>query len=217
MRTGTKRALRTTIHDKTWNIIADCVTSVYQETEDGKYRYLGYDHTGDLDENGHYMVDADDYWIHINGILVCYEDKGQMETEDGTVFKGDVKARLNGKEDIIIHVQWDAVEGEDAESWTGYVTGYDFVADTELYTAIRKGSQKFKTGDRVSFLFDYYDENGELTDTSTYGSTLVVTRQSDLIVQDEPLPDGNIKFLGILTDVFQRQIMTEVIDAHIGD
>ncbi|MBQ9273049.1 MAG: hypothetical protein IJ227_04970, partial [Mogibacterium sp.] len=98
--------------DKTWDIISDCVTAVYQKADDGTYRYLGYDHTGGLDENGHPMVDMDDRWIHINGRLVCYEDKGQMETEDGTVFKGDVKARLNGTEDIVIHIEWNAVSDE---------------------------------------------------------------------------------------------------------
>ena len=110
--------------DKTWDIIADCRTRVYQKTEDGRLRFLGNDHVGDNDENGHPMVDVDDMWIHINGHLVYYDAQQPRETEAGTVFSGDTRARLNGQDEIIIHIEWDpAKEGEDAE--VSRIIGYD--------------------------------------------------------------------------------------------
>ena len=200
--------------DKTWDIIADCVTVVYQKTEDGSLRYLGFDHFGDDDADGHPMVDMDDRWVHINDKLVCYEDNGSIETEDGTVFTGEVKAKLNDEGEILIHVQWDAASDSADGVETGHVTGYDFVNDELAFT--KKGTQKFKTGDRIEFLFDYYDEEGNLIETKPAGS-LRVTTMEKLKVEDRALEDCDIQFLGRLTDAYQRQLLTEIIEAHIGD
>lgn len=216
--TDTGEGYSVQLPDKTWDIIADCVTVVYQKTEDGRLRYLGFDHFGDDDANGHPMVDMDDRWVHINDKLVCYEDNGSVETENGTVFTGDVKARLNGEDDILIHVQWDAASGSADGVETGHVTGYDFVSDEQAF--MKKGTQKFSTGDKIEFLFDYYDEEGNLIGTEPSGS-LRVTTMDRLKVADSELEDCDIqflgKFLGRLTDAYQRQLLTDVIEAHIGD
>lgn len=214
--TDTGNGFSVQLPEKTWNIIADCVTAVYQKTDDGKLRYLGSDHLGDNDENGHPMVDMDDRWVHINDRLVCYEDRGALETENGTVTIGDVKARLNGSEDIVIHVEWDADEnGEGSE--TGKVTGYDLVSDMEIMGPMAKGTQEFKSGDRIDFMFEYYNESGELVSTESYGRTVIVNTMDRLSVTDSPLEECDIEFLGMLTDAYQREYLTEVVDAHIGD
>ena len=58
----------------------------------------------------------------------------------------------------------------------------------------------------IDFLFDYYDDEGNLADTGTYGRTIVVTKQDNLKVEDKQLEDCDIEFLGILTDVYQRRL-----------
>lgn len=201
--------------EKVWNVISDCRTAVYQKTEDGKLRYLGSDHIGDNDENGHPMVDMDDRWVTINGQLVCYEDQPVKETESGDVFNGKIKARLNSEEDIYVYVEWYPVEeGSDAPE-TGYVTGYEFADDT--FAFMEKGMQSFKSGDRIEFLFEYYDEEGKLIAEEPYGGSIIVSTMDRLKVEDSPLEDGDIEFLGVLTDVYQRDYMTETIEAHIGE
>ena len=212
--TDTGEGYSVQLPDKTWNIIADCVTLVYQKAEDGRMRYLGYDHTGDLDKDGHPMVDMDDRWVHINGQLVCYEDSGAKETEEGIIYTGDVKARLNGSEDIKIHVEWDASDSEDGTE-TGCVTGYDF--EDDAFSFMERGSEKFNTGDKIEFLFDYYDEEGNLVSTEPYGKSIRVTTMDRLKVEDAPLEDCDIQFYGVLTDAYQRNLITEGIEAHIGD
>ena len=202
------------IPDKTWDIIADCRTRVYQKTEDGTFRFLGNDHVGDDDENGHPMVDVDDMWIHINGHLVYYDAKTPRETDAGTVFSGDTRARLNGEDEIIIHIEWEpAKEGEDAV--VGHVIGYDYADDDMSFMS--KGMETFMPGDSIEFLFDYYDEEGKLVGTEAYGGRLLITKPENLKAEDRPLPDGDIKFLGVLTDVYQRELMTEVLEGHIGE
>ncbi len=202
------------IPDKTWDIIADCRTRVYQKTEDGRFRFLGNDHIGDNDENGHPMVDVDDMWIHINDHLVCYDAKTPRETEVGTVFSGDARALLNGKDEIIVHIEWDPVK-EDEDGATGHVIGYDFADDKMSFMS--KGMETFVPGDSIEFLFDYYDEEGKLTGTEPYGGRLIITKPENLKAEDKALPVGDIQFLGVLTDVYQRELMTEVMEGHIGE
>ena len=212
--TDTGNGWQVQLPKKTWGIIADCRTAVYMKTEDGRLMFLGYDHIGDNDADGHPMVDVDDMWININGHLVYYDAKMPKETEEGTVFSGDTRARLNDEDEIIVHIEWDPVKG-DEDAASGHITGYDYVDDDMYFTA--KETQTFKPGDSLEFLFDFYDEQGKLVGTEAYGSKLRVIKPENLKAEDQPLPDGDIQFFGILTDVYQREIMTEVLEGHIGD
>lgn len=210
--TDTGNGWQVQLPDETWDIIADCRTAAYQKDEQGRMRFLGYEHFGDEDENGHPMFDMNDTWIHVNDHLVYYDSKTPRETDDGTVFTGDTRAKLNGKDDIIVHIEWDPVkEGEEAVA--GHVTGYDFADDDKSF--MRKGTQQFRPGDKIEFIFDYYDEEGKLVATEPYGGSLRVTKQESLTVEDQPFEPGAIEFLGVLTDVYQRQLMTEVLEAYI--
>ena len=216
--TDTGAGWKIELPEKTWAIIADITTAVYQKTEDGRLRYLGTDYIGDDDENGHPMVDMDDHWVHINGQLVCYEGKAVRDTDEKVTYTGEVKAKLNGKEDIILHIEWNSVPGSDGAEAVekGVVTGYDLVnSDTPIF--MRKGTEKLKTGDRINFVFDYYDEEGNLLSTETYGKTILVTKMEAISVTDDPLPDGDIEFLGVMTDVYQRKLMTETLYGQIGE
>ena len=200
--------------EKTWGIVADCRTAVYMKTEDGRLMFLGYDHIGDNDADGHPMVDVDDLWININGHLVYYDAKVPIETEKGTVFSGDTRARLNGEDEIILHIEWDPVKA-DEDAVTGHITGYDFAEDDLSFMS--KGTQTLKPGDSLEFLFDFYDEEGKLIGTEAYGSKLRVIKPENLKAEDGPLPDCDIEFFGILTDVYQRELMTEVLEGHVGN
>ena len=198
--------------EKTWNIIADCRTAAYQKTEDGRLRYLGSQHIGDNDANGHPMVDMDDTWVHINGHLIAYEAMPVRETEEGTVFSGQTKAMLNGSDKIDIYIEWNPVK-DDQDALTGRILGYS-PSDNPM-AILEKGLETFKTGDSIEFLFDYYDEEGKFINTEAFGGPLLVTKKSNLEASDQMLPAGDIQFLGVLTDVYQRELMTEVLEGHI--
>lgn len=217
--------------DSAWPIIASSQVIVYQEAEDGTLRYLGLDNIGATDEAGHPMVAMDGSWIHVGGKLVCYEAGESRETEDGTVFTGTVKARLNGEDDVILRIEWDPVTGEEEPNAAleGRVVGYDLVdtgdilslftdgLDDETASAVgAKAQQQLQAGDRLEFLFDYYDEQGELVQTDTYGGTLVVVKDEMVKVTDEKMGESDIVFGGVLTDVYQRRMTTEKIEAHVS-
>ena len=78
-----------------------------------------------------------------------------------------------------------------------------------------KSSKKLNAGDKVEFLFDYYDANGDLIKTKTDGSAILVTKQENIDVMDSPLSNCDITFGGVLTDVYQRVMTTEQVEMHI--
>lgn len=216
---GTTGEYQVELPEKTWNIVADCRTMVYQMTEDGEMRYLGADYLGGTDPEGHPAVSADDYWVQIGGQLVCYEGKPVKETDAGDISNGTVRAKLNGKDEILLYIEWSAAAGDGDDgaetAAEGRVIGYEYTDDEDA--ALSKGLEKLNSGDSLEFLFDYYDEEGNLRGTEVYGDKVRVNRMDRITVTDAPLGSCDIRFLGILTDAYQRTIMTEVIEAHVGD
>jgi hypothetical protein len=211
--------------DKAWRTIDDCQTMVYEKVEgesDGIVsRYLGSDYVGADDPQGHPMVTMDENWVHIEGAPVCYKAQPVRQTDDGDVYSGKVRAKLNGKEDITLNIEWDPVQEDSDGPTAGHITNYiadspwdDMFSDSQLDT---KSEKSLQAGDTIQFLFDYYDAEGNLVETKAAGKKIRVTKQSRLTVKDEPLEECDISFGGVLTDVYQRILTTELIDTHIGD
>ena len=202
------------VPDRTWDIITDVQTMVYQQTDEVEgavTRYIGNDYTGDDDENGHAMIGTDDHWVHVGNQLVCYEADRVLITDEGEIYRGKIKARLNGSEDIYLYIEWDPeVEGVDM---TAKVLGY-MNAD-EAGDMTDKGLSELQAGDSLQFLFDYYDAEGNFVAEEVSGGTVRVSQQSRLKVADQPLGSCTLEYGGILTDVYQRIMTTEMIEMQI--
>ena len=196
--------------DKTWDTVLSVSTTAYMVTEDG-LMYLGREYIDAGESAGHPLIGLDDRWTQLNGNLVCYETEEPLETDEGVIYKATIKARLNDEEDITIHVEWDPVkEGSDVEP-KGHVTGYSR-DDEKHFFFMKKGFEQFKTGDRIEFMFDVYDEDGTWKDTISYGKPLMIVSDGHLTVKDGQLDKGTeLEYYGILTDVYQRELMTEAI------
>lgn len=191
--------------EKAWDIIADAQTKVYQKVdENGAYlKALGNNYFGGLDEDGHYLVSTDDHWVHVNGQIVSYESD-QVQVVDGKEkYTGRIKARLNNEEDINILVEWD-------DATKAHVVGY--VKDVENSFLEDKGTLDLVAGDSIEFLFDYYNEEGNFIETRTSGKKIRVTKQSRLKVENQKMEPCTILFGGILKDVYQRSMTTEMIE-----
>ena len=195
------------------DLIAESKVSVYQK-EGAKLRMLGTDYSFTKDADRKYAIDPDGTWVFINGRAVSYTATGVSETEQGFVYKGDVKARLNNLENIIIHVEWDAVQ-KGVQPTEGMVTGYDY-ADENMPIFMSRGTQKFETGDKIEFIFDYQDEDGKIIGTESCGGSLRVTSPEKISVSRRSLGKGELRYMGRLTDVYQREYLTEGIDVVIN-
>jgi len=200
--------------DKTWDTILDCRIAAYLATEEGMM-YIGQEHFSEEDAEGHPLISMDGIWAHINGHAVCYETEEPLVTEEGTIYRGTVRARLNGTDDIVMHIEWDPVQEDMTEGTEGRVTGYSKADEEELFF-MKKGLEQFETGDTIEFLFDFYDEQGDLIKTDTYGSKLRVITDERLTVRDEMFESGTeIQYFGVLKDMYQRDLMTEEIREQV--
>ena len=205
---------------KAWDTILDCRTAVYRkvsEEADADVVYLGCDYIGMDDEEGHPMIGIDGTWIYIDGQMVCFEAVTPRETEDGVIFSGKIPARLNDKEDILVNIEW-APATEDGPETEGFVTGYEKVGMEYLPSILQfKGEEDFEAGDRIRFVFDTFDVEGNQVSSEPQGKTITVTKQSRLKVTEEPIPDGTVIYNGVLTDMFQRILTTEDVEVKIGE
>lgn len=208
----TEEGYRIEVPEKTWNIITDCQTMVYREAgKDGQQVYLGRDHIGSEDAEGHPLIATDGYWVSIGGQTVCYEAEPVRETKEGDVYSGLVRARLNDKEDIILHVEWDPQSDPDVPT-EGHVTGYEKEGSDLLSGLLdTKGTLNLKAGDTIQFIFDTYDKEGNLVKSAPSGEKIRVSKQSRLKVEDQPL-EGRLFIGGVLTDMYQRTMTTEMVE-----
>ena len=210
--TETEEGYIVELPDSAWDIVTDAVTAAYMVTDKGRM-YLGTQHLGGEDADGHPLVTMDDTWVKIGGELVSYEADTPAETKDGIVYKGKTKALLNGEEEIELQIEWDPVKEEGDPEAVGHVKGY--TRTDNPFSFMEKGLIELESGDTLQFMFDWYDENGKVIKTGTYGNKVRVVTQDKLSVKDEALPPCEIEFLGVLTDVYQRELLTEVISATI--
>lgn len=211
-----------------WDIIADEQLVLYQKADDGLLRYLGRDTLGAPDDDSHPLLAMDGSWVHVGDKLVCYEAGESRVTDEGTVFTSTTRARLNDSVDIKLSIEWDPVAEGDAAPASGHIVGYNFVEVDETLEqivglfgesltdeVIPKGTLSLKPGDRVDFMFDYYDSEGNVVATEAFGGTLLVSGQEKIAVEDRTLSSCEVEFYGLLTDVYQRNMSTERIVAQI--
>ena len=206
--------------EKAWKIMTDCQTAVWQKTgENGeKLKYLGTDQISSEDENGNPLIVMDDYWVHIGGETVCYEADPVKETDEGSIYSGKVRARLNDEIDILLSIEWDPQKDESEDVAEGHITGYTVVGE-DMFTSIfnSRETAKLNTGDTIQFIFDIYDGEGKVIKTEPSGKKIRVIKQEDIKVEDAPMEDCDIVFNGVLTDIYQRTMTTEQLEMHVGD
>ena len=198
--------------EKVWRTISDVQVAVYMHTKDGRL-YLGNDHIGSVDEQGRALIGVDNTWPHIGGELISYDADVPYETEQGIVFNGTTEALLNGRTRIILHIECEPVSDDLEQPAEAYISGYE-IADNPLAFA-QKGLESFEAGDTIQFVFDYYDEEGNLIKKEPYGKKVRVFNNKPLTVKDEPLGECDIQFCGMLTDIYERTFVTETMEVHL--
>lgn len=216
----TDNGYKVELSKKAWDIIVECETMLWQKTgKGGEMRYLGKDQLGRTDGDGHPTVGMDEHWVHIDGEPVCFEAEPVRETDDGMIYSGKVRARLNDEKDIILLVEWDPVkDGTKQDAVNGRITGY-YTAGTELFSSIinTRGVEELKTGDTVQFIFDICDKDGNIKKTAPAGKKVRVIKQGDIKVENSPMGECDVVFGGLLTDIYQRTMTTEKIEQHITE
>ena len=198
--------------EKVWKTISDVQVAVYMHTKDGRL-YLGNDHIGSVDEQGRPLIGVDNTWPHVGGALISYNADVPRVTERGTVFNGTTEALLNGRIPIILHIECEPVPDDLEQPAQAYIAGYEIASNPLAFA--KKGLESLEAGDTIQFVFDYYDEEGNLIKKEPYGKKVRVFNNKPLTVRDEPLGECDIQFCGMLTDIYERTFVTETMEVHL--
>ncbi|MBQ7774592.1 MAG: hypothetical protein IJ379_01600, partial [Lachnospiraceae bacterium] len=186
------------LDDETWDKITDIQLSVMAYYEDG-YLDLGNDNLEMWSDEGNLVLDFDYYWVSIDGNPVAfYADKIYEDTKS-TIYSGRTYAILNDETLIEIELEWEPVTDETTEDPEGFVKGYRIVNDAIETEA--KGLLTLKKGDKLSFLFDFYSEDGEYIESYEIGDVVAVKSQAELKVSYEELADMDVICWYTLIDI----------------
>ena len=179
--------------DEDWENIKEVSYSVWYDDGEG-YIDFGIDTNYEFDEEGDLKINFDGNWVALNKNIVNYQVVEQNEKYE----KGKVHALLNDEEVNIIIIF-------DKKHPNGYVIGAEPIEQTTLHG---KGYIKIKENDKIDFIVDYYDYEGNYDDEYIYGDTLIVGKEG-IEVSYEWIGDGECLIYYILTDIYNNNHYTE--------
>lgn len=185
-------------------------TFAYLEDGEG-YIDLGADDIYQIQEytdgSADLIISFDNTWIALNGQIVPYYATGTGEMKNGQSYsEGEVYAILTDgisgeQKDIVINVFWNNDTGEAS------ILGYrDRVEDGSQ--AARK-LFRFKDGDKIQPLCDYYTLDGEYDDEYLFGDEIVVNGEISISYENlgENPVDVGIHFI----DIYDIDYWSELI------
>ena len=186
--------------EEEWALIQTVELNVYVDDGEG-FIDMGLDNTFDLTDDGDLLLEYDGTWLTLNGHAVAYYLVSDTENADGSwTTVGRIPVLLNG-EPMNLQVVF---RGSDARV-TGAYPLYDGETDTQA-----KGMVELQDGDVIQPLCDYYDYNGQFSDSYTLGESFTV--QGSLTVANMRLDVRGVSVTWRLTDVYGNHYWTPAMD-----
>lgn len=186
--------------EKQWEMIQTIELNVFLDDGEG-YIDMGLDNVFTF-EGDDLSLDYDRTWLTVNGQAVAYYLVSDTENPDGSwTTIGRIPAMLNGTQ-----VNLTVVFDDDAPE--GVITGAAPVySDADNVSVQAKGSVEIAAGDEIRFLCDYYDYEGNYSDSYYLGETLIVD-ESGLTLANSILADADCSVTYRLTDVYGNEYWT---------
>lgn len=184
------------LSNEEWNLIQTVELNVFVNDGEG-FIDLGLDNTFDWYDND-LLLDFDGTWLTLNGHTCAYYLVSDSKMADGTwTTVGRIPAILNGQ---LVNLQVVFDEGENEQ---GTITGaYPIYGNGET-DVMAKGAIEVKAGDKIQLLCDYYDLDGNYSDSFTLGQAFTVP-QSGLTLQNLELDvdTDDISYAYRITDIY---------------
>lgn len=186
------------LSDEDWDLITNITCEVFYDDGEG-YIDLGSDDYYETDNAGNLIVDFDGCWLSIDDYIVPYYAITNNNSKNS---KGKIPAYLNDNEVNLI-VVWDKDYGK--------IIGAEPVGLYGNTTLNSKGLTKIQKGDKIEFLFDYYDYDGEYDDCYIFQDELIVDNPDNLKVSYTEIEDGEFCFYYKITDIYNNEYYTEAV------
>ena len=186
------------LQDDEWEKIKEIGYTIWYDDEEG-YIDLGIDSYYELDEENDLIINFDGKWLAINDNIVNYQVVEQTEKYE----KGKVHALLNDEEvNIIIY--------KNKKNKNMYVVGAEKINDYGETAMYKKGYIEIKENDKIEFIVDYYDYDGNYDDEYILGDPIIVDKNG-LKVSYEYIGDGECLIYYILKDIYNNEYYTEPV------
>lgn len=189
------------LSEEQWSLITELELNMFYDDGEG-YIDLGYDNVFDFDEKGRLLEPQDRTWLAINGQVVAYYHISTVDYgDDDYAITGYIPAYVNNERVDIIVVF-------DANNEDGYIAGTLSNYQNLETATMAKLDEGLKSGDVVEFVCDYYDYNGNYSNSFYLGNPLVIG--DEIIISNVEVGAGAIvayKF----TDIYHQEYWSEVL------
>ena len=179
--------------EEQWKLVNDLNKNVFFDDGEG-YVDLGLDNVFDFDDNGVLIADDENTWVAINNQPVAYYHTDTVETDGNVTISGYVPAKLNDQR-VNLLIVFENNEGYIAGATTDYVDG-----ETDT---VAKSLIELNVGDKLDFLCDFYNYDGEYQDSYLLGEPMTVT--NNMVVSDVELDNGSAKITYCFTDIYNQE------------
>ena len=202
------------LSDEDWKLVTKVETGVRMKVG-SRYADLGNDTAFTKSDNGRYSLEYDGTWATINGIPVALTPVNTQQTDEGNVYISKVPATLNMFKHIDIYIQRDERSGaEEGMKILGYVTREE-EGDDATEEAVPKGYEQFETGNIVTFMYDWYDEEGNYEKTAL-GHLPVKVGKDGLKPEQSDITSEDFYYYGVIYDTVNHRMETKKISVVDG-
>ncbi|MBR3563574.1 MAG: peptidase C11 [Clostridia bacterium] len=198
---NSKGQLVISLPEEQWDLVTGLDLNMFYEWNGG-YLDLGIDNVFDFDDQWNLLAPTDKTWLSIDGQIVAYYHESTVGTGDEAIITGVVPAFLNGQRVELILVF-------DPEHPMGTVAGARYVYEGETET-VAKNLYELQVGDKIDFIADFYDKNGEYVDT--YYISDQITYTGSFTIGNMNVGKDTARVMYRFTDIYQQTYWTEDIE-----
>lgn len=186
--------------EEQWSLVHDITINMFYDDGTG-YIDLGYDNLFEFDEEGNMIGDTDTTWIALDGQPVAYYYMDTVEEGDRNTITGYVPVLLNGDRMNLILIF-------DTDHPNGYIAGAREDYDESETETVAKALVQLKEGDKLDFICNYYDYEGNFQDSYFLGEQMTLTKLPE--ISNVPI-DGTTKTTYRFTDIYNQTYWTPVL------
>ena len=186
-----------------WGMVVSLCRNVFFDDGEG-FVDLGMD--PEYQQEGDSLVgEYDGTWLSINGQIVAFYYLSTVDDGENYVISGYVPAMLNGE-------QVNLIVNFDNERPDGYIAGARKVYEGAEDETQAKDLIAIGKGDKVQFLFDYYDYKGNYKKNVRFGDEM--TLGENVEIANTPLTDdlSLCRMTYCFTDIYQQPYWTPPVE-----
>lgn len=184
-----------------WSLVQNILLNQFYDDGTG-YIDLGLDNVFEFDADGRLIGDTDKSWLAINGQPVAYYYLDTVENGSSYTITGYVPAMLNGERVQLILAFTD-------QTPYGTIAGARKVYTNGETETTAKETTGLADGDKLDFLCDYYDYNGNYQDSYYLGEQMIVT--SDMQISNVVIEGGRLLTTYRFTDIYNQNYWTPIL------